>query len=225
MKIRLSPGLLRAREELRDILYPEGAVCQGCGKISDGRALCPDCREELRNSGLLEAWAYREVGGVGVWSLRGHEKLARHLVHRLKYNACACVAEELAEILLPLQEDLKLSPDTIVTWVPMPDSRRRERCVDHGRLLAEASARKLRLLCRPLLSRREDGSHTQEGLSEKKRKQNLKNAFYPARQIDFPVLLIDDVLTTGVTISRCAEALRKGGAKDIKALTFTHAGR
>ncbi len=222
--MKLPPGLERAREELREILYPEGAICQGCGKISDGRALCPDCREALRHSGMLEAWAFREVDGVPVWSLREHEKLARHLVLRLKYNACACVAEELAEIVVPLSGDLKLSPDTIVTWVPMPASRRRERCVDHGRLLAEASARRLRLLCRPLLLRREDGSHTQEGLSEKKRKENLKNAFYPAREIDFPVLLIDDVLTTGATISRCAEALRRGGAKEIRALTFTHAG-
>ncbi len=224
MKIKLSPGLRRAWEELRDILYPEGAVCQGCGRISDGRALCPDCREGLRNSGMLEAWAFREVDGVPVWSIREHDGLARHLVLRLKYNACACVAEELAEIVLPLPEEMKLSPDTIVTWVPMPVSRRRERCVDHGRLLAEASARKLRLLCRPLLSRREDGSHTQEGLSEKKRKENLKNAFFPAREIDYPVLLIDDVLTTGATISRCAEALRRGGAREILALTFTHAG-
>ncbi len=223
MKRKPSPTLTRIREELRDVLYPEGAVCQGCGKISDGRPLCPDCRDALLTGGMLDAWAFREVDGVPVWSLRSHENLPRHLVHRLKYNACACVAEELTEMLLPLPDELKLKPETVVTWVPMPESRRKERCVDHGRLLAEASARKLRLLCRPLLLRREDGAHTQEGLSEKKRKENLKNAFAPARPIDCPVLLVDDVLTTGATIARCAEALRKGGAKEIIALTFTHA--
>ncbi len=224
MKIKLSPGLEKLREDLREVLYPEGAICQGCGKVSDGRPLCPECRENLRNSGLLEAWSFREVDGVPVWSLRAHETLPRHLVHKLKYNATACVAPELAEIVVPLPGDLRLSPHTVVTWVPMPASRKMERCVDHGKLLAEATARRLRLLCRPLLLRRDDGSHTQEGLSAKKRMQNLKKAYAPARKIDFPVLLVDDVLTTGATISRCAEALREGGATDIKALTFTHAG-
>ncbi len=222
--MKKAPGAAaRLLDGIRDILWPEGAVCQGCGKISDGRCLCPSCRDELRSSGLLYAWEYKDLNGIPAWSLRAHEGLARRLVIRLKHGANACIAGELAEIVLPLPHDVSFAPDTIVTWVPMPASRRRERCVDHGQLLAEAVARQLRLLCRPLLARREDGAHTQAGLNRTQRQQNLHKAYTPLRPISFPVLLVDDVLTTGATALRCAAALREGGARSISVLTITHA--
>ncbi len=214
--------LRKMTAEFREIVYPEGALCQGCGKISDGRCLCPDCRKDLLHNGMLYAWERRDLGGVQAWSARGHTGLPRRLILRLKYHADACVAEELAEMLLSLPEELRISPNTIVTWVPMPARRRRERCVDHGRLLAEASARKLRLLCRPLLERKDGNDHTQEGLSGERRRRNLSRAYAPLQKITFPVLLVDDVLTTGTTAMRCIDALRKAGATDITVLTFTH---
>ena len=225
-KKRRAPAFLReAGAALREVIYPEGALCQGCGKLSDGRCLCPSCREELRHAGLLYAWERRDLGGVDAWSMRGHTDLARRLVIRLKHGANACIAEELAEIVLPLPSALRLSPDTVVTWVPMPENRKRERCVDHAALLADAIARKLRLLCRPLLLRRETGAHTQRGLGRALRLRNLENAYAPARRIASPVLLIDDVLTTGTTARRCVEALKAGGARQITVLTITHSVR
>ena len=171
---------------------------------------------------MLYAWERRDLGGVDAWSLRAHTGLARRLILRLKFGANACIAEELAEIVTPLPEGLSFPPDTIVTWVPMPRLRRRERCVDHGRLLAEATARRLRLLCRPLLIRRGEHAHTQRGLSGARRRRNLAHAYAPLRPIDFPVLLVDDVLTTGTTARRCIAALREAGARQITVLTFTH---
>lgn len=208
-----------------DIVYPEGALCQGCGRITDGQCLCPACRDELRHAGMMYAWDQRILNGVPAWSLRGHTGLARHLILRLKYNADACIAQEMADVLLPLPPGLSFSPDTVVTWVPMPKRRKQERCVDHGQLLAEASARKLRLLCRPLLLRRKDHAHTQEGLTREQRSKNLRHAFIPLQQIGFPVLLVDDVLTTGTTALRCISALREAGASRITVLTFTHSIR
>ena len=43
------------REVLLQILYPEGAVCPGCGKISDGDYLCPACRKELETGEMLDS--------------------------------------------------------------------------------------------------------------------------------------------------------------------------
>ena len=112
-------------------------------------------------------------------------------------------------------------PDTVVTWVTMPESRRRERAVDHGRLLAEAFAEKLSLPCRQLLLRRDRREKRQVGLNEKERAANLAGAFTPKEKITFPVLIVDDVRTTGTTLCRCAEALRSGGAEKIFGLTVT----
>ena len=210
---------------LRDIVYPEGALCRGCGKYSDGTPLCPDCRRSLLEDGAFFAWTFTDLPSCRAYSLRLHEGLPRTLVLRLKHQGEACLAWEMASLVLPLPEYLSFSPDTVVTWVAMPERRRRERGIDHSRLLAEAIAAQLNLPCRKLLNRKNDRSRTQATLNAAAREANLSGVFSAACRISFPVLLVDDVLTTGTTIRRCAAALVRAGAKEITALTFTKAQR
>ena len=210
--------LARARE----IIWPENAFCCACGRVTDGGCLCAACRSSLLNDGMLFAWDRTDPEpGLSAWSLRPHEGVPRLLVHRLKYGAEARAARLLAELLLPLPEEVTFPPETVVTWVTMPESRRRDRAVDHGRLLAEAFAEKLSLPCRQLLLRRDRREKHQVGLSAEQRAANLQGAFLAAEKLSFPVLIIDDVRTTGTTLCRCAEALRAGGAEQIFAVTVT----
>ena len=210
--------LVRAKE----MIWPEGAFCCACGRTTDGGSLCKACRESLRNDGALFAWSRSDPEpGLPAWSLRPHEGVPRLLIHRLKYGAEARAARLLAELILPLPEEIVLPPDTVVTWVTMPESRRRERAIDHGRLLAENFAEKLSLPCRQLLVRRDRRERHQVGLSAEQRSSNLEGAFRPKEKISFPVLIIDDVRTTGTTLCRCAEALRAGGAEQVFAITVT----
>lgn len=209
---------------LRDAVWPETALCCACGRVTGGEILCPSCRLDLQAQGYVFSWDQAEPApGVTAWGLRPHEGIHRILIHRLKYDAEARAAEALASLVLPLPEALSFSAETVVTWVTMPESRRRNRAIDHGRLLAETIARQLSLPCRQLLLRRDKREKSQVTLSETGRKANLKGAFEPLEKISFPVLLIDDVRTTGTTIARCAEALRKGGAEQITAITVTRA--
>jgi len=221
----LTRSFRSCRQILWEILYPEGAICLGCGKISRGECLCPACREQLYYSDMLESWETRDLGGVTAWSIRPHRALARKLILRLKHGAEARAAAELAGMLKTRPDTFPAFPsDTVVTWVPMPGNRLRERCVDHGRLLAEAVARELNLSSEALLSRR-GNDRPQAGLTMAKRQQNLQKAFAPRHPIGTPVLLVDDVLTTGTTARRCLAALREGGAQEITVLTMTRAAR
>ncbi len=207
----------------RDVIWPEGAFCCACGRISDGEALCESCRQKLYNDGFFRAWDRIDPApDFPAWSLRPYDGVARLLVLRLKYNAEACAVKQLVSLMLPLPENVSFSPETIVTWVTMPESRRRDRGIDHGRLLAEAVAEKLSLPCRQLLLRR-DSMHEkrQVTLTAHQRSENLRGAFVAKEPITFPVLLVDDVRTTGNTLLRCAEALRAAGADRISALTMT----
>ena len=213
-------GALRA---LKEILYPEGAICAGCGKISDGTPLCPACRRELEGGEVLESWSREDLDGLDAWSVRPHRGLARRLVLALKYGAESRAAAELTALLRSRPGLFPPFPaETVVTWVPMPKGRKRERCIDHGRLLAERTAKELGLDCRPLLIRRKAGWQ-QAGMTRARRQKNLRNAFAPVGEIGFPVLLVDDVLTTGTTARRCVEALRSAGAREITVLTMTRA--
>ncbi|MCR5296756.1 MAG: hypothetical protein K6E17_05050 [Clostridiales bacterium] len=222
--VRFGANWPAVRRFFLDVVWPEGAVCRSCGKISDGGVLCPACTARLRDDGALFSWQAEEVEpGLTAYSLRPHQGVARDLVLRLKHQAEACAARTLADLILPLPPDVVFPPDTVVTWVTMPESRRRDRCVDHGRLLAEETARRLGLPCRKLLLRRETRERNQASLNREMRQRNLQNAFSPAETITFPVLLVDDVLTTGTTARRCAEALRSAGAEHVAVLTFTRA--
>ena len=125
----------------KDVLWPEGACCCACGRVTDGTALCAACRESFLHDGYFWAWERSDPEpGLPAWSLRPHEGVPRELVIRLKYGAESRAARLLSELLLPLPEGVSFPPDTVVTWVTMPESRRRDRGIDHGRLLAEAFA-------------------------------------------------------------------------------------
>ena len=206
----------------KDVLFPEGAFCCACGRVTDGGGLCAACRESLLHDGFFFAWSRTDPApDLPAWSLRPHDGVPRELIIRLKYGAEARAAKLLAELLLPLPVDVSFPPDTVVTWVTMPESRRRERAIDHGRLLAETFAEKLELPCRQLLARRDRREKRQVTLNAEQRAANLSGAFTPTERISFPVLIIDDVRTTGTTLCRVADALRTGGAEQISALTVT----
>lgn len=216
--------LPRVRQFLLETVYPENAVCRICGRITEEGCLCGDCRSRLRADGTLSAWDREDLEpDLSAYTLRPHTGAARQLVLRLKHGAEKCVAEELADLLLPLPAHVSFDPESVVTWVPMPESRRRERCIDHGRTLAEAAARKLELPCRQLLTRKDTKEKPQATLGRDARQAALTRAFAPAEEIRFPVILVDDVLTTGTTARRCAEALRAGGAEQVTVLAFTRA--
>ena len=210
------------RNWTRDVLWPEGAFCCACGRVTDGGGLCAACRESLLHDGVFLAWERTDPApDLPAWSLRPHDGVPRDLILRLKYGAEARAARLLAELLLPLPPDVSFPPDTVVTWVTMPESRLRDRAVDHGRLLAETFAEKLSLPCRQLLLRRDRREKRQVTLTAAQRAANLAGAFRPKESIAFPVLIVDDVRTTGTTLCRCADALREGGAQHVFALTVT----
>ena len=115
---------------------------------------------------------------------------------------------------------MKLPPDVVLTWVSMPKRRYLERGIDHGRLLCEAVGRRLNLPVQPLLERT-GKLHTQRGLTREERLRNLSGSMICNEEIKGPVLLIDDVLTTGATASACAETLMRAGAPAVYVLTAT----
>ena len=158
-----------------DILFPRNMVCLVCGVPSHGKALCEDCAEELTRTACGEPMK-PDVFMAGVGSVWYHEGAARKLVHLLKYEAVADAALVLAEGMIALARENALPENLVATSVPMPDKRRRERGIDHGRTLAEAVADGLSLPYAPLLTR-VGKVRTQRGLSRAKRLQNLTHAF------------------------------------------------
>ncbi|MGN1021662.1 MAG: ComF family protein [Aristaeellaceae bacterium] len=229
--------LRRADEWLMSAVYPRRTLCLLCGGLSHGAFLCGDCRERLETLRLtgplcpecghpVRDGECRFCHGQSLCRMRSvwrHEDAALMLVHRLKYQAVADCAQPLAQGIAELARSMGLPANTVITWVTMPRRRLRERGIDHGRCLAEETARLLGMPCRQLLTRRGEG-HTQHGLTRKERLKNLAGAFICEEELYQPVLLVDDVMTTSATAQRCAVSLLEAGARGVVVITATQAG-
>ena len=115
-------------------------------------------------------------------------------------------------------------PPVAATAVPLPFWRRARRGFNQAELLAEAIARELGIpLARGLLRKRARPPQTR--VAPHARVRNVRGAFrarLPERLRGAPLLLVDDVITTGATVEAAVRALRKAGAGPVDVLTVAH---
>jgi competence protein ComFC len=98
-------------------------------------------------------------------------------------------------------------------------TRQRERGFNQADLLAKLLSARISIPCKPVLERIRYTT-TQTALDRTERMENLHNAFRLRKNTDvrgLRVLLIDDVLTTGSTLSECARVLKRAGATSVHA--------
>ena len=148
----------------------------------------------------------------------------RKLVHLLKYERIEPLAKPLAKRLWesidgPLEADLLIP-------VPMHWRRRWTRRFNQAALVAGELARLSGIRVDTRALRRTKPTPPQAGLSRVKRKKNLRGAFHvkqPGRVNGLRIAVVDDVMTTGATLSECARALKAAGAQSVTALTIARA--
>lgn len=148
-------------------------------------------------------------------------KTAATLVSRFKYSAQLWLLPLFMPWLERAAPDLLTGVDVLIP-VPLHRWRLVWRGYNQAALFARALSAStgiptdLAALSRPLATRPQVGLHRTERL------KNVQNAFLatPARVDGKVVVLIDDVLTTGATISACCDALLRAGAQEVRVLTL-----
>lgn len=116
-------------------------------------------------------------------------------------------------------------PIGLVVPVPLGHKRMQERGYNQVGLIARSLALSMRIAYAPYALSRVRETRTQVGLTKLERHDNVRGAFRAEGKCvkDRVVLLMDDVATTGSTLSSCAEAFYAEGARDVFALTVSHA--
>jgi ComF family protein len=155
----------------------------------------------------------------------------RKAILQLKFHRREHLAIRLGALLARPFEALSASDSAIVAPVPLHPSRRRQRGFNQAELLARGLVRRLRRERRGLqfaasLLRRIRPTLPQVGLSLSARRENVSGVFSVARPElvrNRPVVLVDDVMTTGATLSACAAALKRAGASPVLALSLARA--
>jgi ComF family protein len=154
---------------------------------------------------------------------------ARRLVLALKHgdrlDLVGPASEWMARAAAPL-----VAPGTVVVPVPVHRWRLMRRRYNQAALLAQGIARRTGRTCLPgaLLRTRPTGS--QDGKSREARYANLEGAFRvdpkaSGRIAGRPVLLVDDVMTSGATLTGCTDALREAGAADVSTVVLARVAR
>jgi ComF family protein len=185
------------------------ARCYRCYRLSPGFKTCSVCRHTSKLT--------------SVKSVTYHEKLARQLVWKLKFNNTQGAAVEMAKLMTPAVDKAGNLP-SLITHVPTATTRIRRRGYDQAQLLARAVAGQTGLPYQASLRRM--GQHRQVGASRSRRVAQLKEAFRPVNTsgiYNARVILVDDVLTTGATLEAAAVVLRAAGAKRVDGLVFSRA--
>ena len=190
-------------------------LCAACGRGCRAEAVvCTRCSRELGRAAPILAGGPQGIDRA--WSSASHEGVARSLVGALKFRRLLPVAELMADRVHWLAPGHLLGG--AVVPVPAAPPRMRRRGFDPAGEFAAVLATKLDAPLEPCLARR--GSGHQVG---KRRAERIAHPpmIEPIADAPRSVLLVDDVLTTGATLSSCAQALRSAGARRIVALTFT----
>ena len=180
-------------------------TCPVCA--APGPAPCAGCAGDMRPAPALPPPA----GVESCAALLAYAGAGRELVARLKYrNARASV-----RFLARGMADVVTEEVDVVTWAPTTPARLRARGFDQARLLARGVARELGVPCRRLLRRRPGPAQTGRDAAAR----HAGPAFDGPRLLrGRRVLLVDDVVTTGATVTAAARALRQAGAGEVHAV-------
>lgn len=192
--------------------------CWECGgSAASGEPLCRECRTALRWLGEKQA----ELAGVRLWAAVAYEGPARALVRGLKYRGAPGLARPMAAQMAAGAPAALLECPAALVPVPLHPRRRRRRGYNQAERLAEALSRRTGLpvadvLCRQGPAARQVGQGREERLAGIAGSVALRTRAAPPGE----AVLVDDVATTGATLSACAASLLAGGARSVRAVTY-----
>lgn len=198
--------------------------CLGC-KAED-YLICPACLQNIPNKTQQKSFSF--AGFHRVFVCTDYENsVVQRAIKKLKYRFARNIIHDLEPFFRNIFEDLEFPSKSVFVPVPLHFMRHNQRGFNQSELLAEMFSKilygKKRVV--PLLKRTRNTPH-QSMLSKKDRETNVQNAFIVNQKIvkqyddATPIILIDDVISTGSTLLECAKALSQNGYENIYGLVI-----
>ena len=196
-----------------NLLFPP--KCPFCGKIQETTGICPNCEKDL--PWIPGAEALREgPGGLRCAGAVWYEKAVRDALLRLKFQGASEIAEPLGELVARCAAEQFGGEFDTVTWVPVSRKRLRRRGYDQAELLARSACRLWETEPVRLLEKTADNP-AQSGIRDAAaRRANVLGVYEAVGDVTGKrVLLIDDICTSGATLTECVRVLENAGAERV----------
>lgn len=205
---------------LLDLLYP--TKCIVCRKrLPPGMpTICPICRETLP---LADGIRTKGKHFEKCVSAVRYEGRMREAILRYKFGGAQIYHIAFGELVAERIYGELYGEFDVLSWVPLAPDRRKERGYDQVELIARNAAERLRLPLVPLLKKRRGVSAQSLASSAEERRANIAGAYRaidPDAVLGKRVLIVDDIVTTGATLSECAKTLREAGAVRVLCATL-----
>lgn len=186
--------------------------CPLCGREVEDYGLCHECFSLINKD---PAYYYDIEGLDDLIVSSTYSGIMRRLIIDFKFKGKLSYGEIISEIMTEkiLEKNLK---DQVITYVPMNKKKEGERGYNQSKILAEKIARNLDLPCQDVFEKVID-TKFQVGLKKFDREENLRNAFEVKNYAE-EIIIVDDVITTGATISELTQIAKKAGIKKVTAL-------
>lgn len=186
--------------------------CPLCGRLVEDYGLCQECISLINKD---PAYYYDIEGLDDLIVSSTYSGIMRRLIIDFKFKGKLSYGEIISEIMTEkiLNKNLR---DQVITYVPMHWKKEGERGYNQSKILAEKIARNLDLSCQDVFEKVID-TKFQVGLKKFDREENLRDAFR-VKNYAQEIIIVDDVITTGATISELTKLAKKAGIKKVTAL-------
>ncbi len=205
------------------------ALCTGCtAEIPLNRHACQRCALPLEGDakqGLCAGCLKQAPLFLQTWSPFVYAQPLEWMIRQFKFNAKLSFGPLLSELMLQHLPEQLVSVDKPDVIIPMPLHRKREqqRGFNQSELLARPLARRLGILLDTRCCTRQRHTEHQTGKSAQQRRQNIRGAFSFSDAAYRHVVIFDDVMTTGASVSELSRTLLKAGVERVDVWSLARA--
>ena len=213
--------MIKIFDYILSLIYPP--KCVFCGMVIDKSDICAECEKTLpftKGDSIYQKFPFVDKCISPLY----YKDYVRRAVLRFKFAGCSCYSRRLGSIMSECAENnLDCGSIDMVSCIPLSRKRMHNRGYNQAELLAKEISKKVGVEYLPTLKKIR---HNTAQSTIKDSKQRAANVIGAYRVIDAEevkgkyILLVDDVVTTGSTVSECARILKKSGAKAVYCVTL-----
>ena len=203
------------------LIYPP--KCAFCGKVIDKSDICSECEKTLpytKGDSVYQKFLFVDKCISPLY----YKDYVRRAVLRFKFSGCSCYSRRLGAIMSECAENnLDCGSIDMISCIPLSKKRLHDRGYNQAELLAREISKAVDVKFVPTLKKIKNNTAQSTIKDAKLRAKNVIGVYTvtdPETVKGKYILLVDDVVTTGSTVSECARMLKKAGAKAVYCITL-----